>query len=172
HVLRIRKFTGVLLENVMYSCPEYELNDRAIQVIAEAAALHDIGKIAIADTILNKPGRLTDEEFEIMKTHTVRGCQILSSLGKMGDEEYLKYAYNICRYHHERWNGKGYPDGLIGDNTPVYAQAVGIADAYDALTTDRVYKKAIQPERALNMILNGECGMFSPKLLECLKNVR
>ncbi|MSC84448.1 diguanylate cyclase [Eubacterium sp. am_0171] len=172
HVLRIRKFTGVLLEDVMYSCPEYELNERAIQVIAEAAALHDIGKIAIADTILNKPGRLTDEEFEIMKKHTVKGCEILSSLGRMGDEEYLKYAYNICRYHHERWDGKGYPDGLIGDNTPVYAQAVVIADAYDALTTDRVYKKAIQPEQALNMILNGECGMFSPKLLECLKNVR
>ena len=90
----------------------------------------------------------------------------------MGDKEYLEYAYNICRYHHERWDGRGYPDGLIGDNTPVCAQAAGIADAYDALTTDRVYKKAIPPERALTMILNGECGAFSPKLLECLKNVR
>lgn len=172
HVLRIRMFTKLLLEDVMCYCPEYELNERAIGVIAEAAALHDIGKISIPDTILNKPGRLTPEEFEVMKAHTVRGCEILSGLDRMGDKEYLEYAYNICRYHHERWDGRGYPDGLIGDNTPVCAQAAGIADAYDALTTDRVYKKAIPPERALTMILNGECGAFSPKLLECLKNVR
>lgn len=172
HVLRIRMFTKILLEEVMHCCPEYELNERAISVIAEASALHDIGKIAIPDTILNKPGRLTKEEFEIMKTHTLQGCEILSGLGRMGDEEYLRYAYNICRYHHERWDGKGYPDGLVGDNTPVYAQAVGVADAYDALTTDRVYKKAIAPEKAMQMILNGECGTFSPKLLECMKNVK
>ncbi|MDO4271045.1 MAG: diguanylate cyclase [Eubacteriales bacterium] len=171
HVLRIRMFTRVLLENVMRCCPEYDLDERSIGVIAEAAALHDIGKIAIPDTILNKPGRLTQEEFEIMKTHTVKGCEILTGLDRMGDREYLQYAYNICRYHHERWDGRGYPDGLVGDNIPICAQAVGIADAYDALTTDRVYKKAIPPERALTMILNGECGAFSPKLLECLKNV-
>ncbi len=172
HVLRIRMFTKVLLENVMRCCPEYELSERSIGVIAEAAALHDIGKISIPDTILNKPGRLTAEEFEVMKTHTVKGCEILSGLDRMGDEDYLQYAYNICRYHHERWDGSGYPDGLSGDNTPICAQAVGIADAFDALTTDRVYKKAIPADRALTMILNGECGAFSPRLLECLKNVR
>ncbi len=114
HVLRIRMFTKLLLEDVMCYCPEYELNERAIGVIAEAAALHDIGKISIPDTILNKPGRLTPEEFEVMKAHTVRGCEILSGLDRMGDKEYLEYAYNICRYHHERWDGRGYPDGLIG----------------------------------------------------------
>lgn len=107
-----------------------------------------------------------------MKTHSLKGCEILAGIDRMGDKEYLRYAYNICRYHHERWDGSGYPDGLKGDNIPVYAQAVGVADAYDALTTDRVYKKAIAPERAITMILNGECGAFSPKLLECLKNVR
>lgn len=172
HVLRIRMFTKVLLEDVMRCCPEYDLTERTIGVIAEAAALHDIGKISIPDTILNKPGPLTDEEFETMKTHTVKGCEILSGLDRMGDPEYLRYAYNICRYHHERWDGRGYPEGLKGDNTPICAQAVGVADAYDALTTDRVYKKALPPERAMTMILNGECGLFSPKLLECLKNVR
>ena len=172
HVLRIRMFTKVLLEEVMRCCPEYDLDERVIGVIAEAATLHDIGKIAIPDTILNKPGRLTPEEFEVMKTHSVKGCEILSGLDRMADREYLLYAYNICRYHHERWDGRGYPDGLRGDNTPIYAQAVGVADAYDALTTDRVYKRAIPPERAVTMILNGECGAFSPKLLECLKTVR
>lgn len=172
HVLRIRMFTKLLLENVMRCCPEYELNERAVGVIAEAAALHDIGKISIPDTILNKPGRLSPEEFQVMKTHTLKGCEILTGLNRMGDREYLRYAYNICRYHHERWDGGGYPDGLKGDNIPVCAQAVGIADAYDALSTDRVYKKAIPPQRAVTMILNGECGRFSPKLLECLKNVR
>lgn len=172
HVRRLRMFTKVMLEDVNRCCPEYNLNPHSISVISEAVSLHDIGKIAIPDTILNKPGRLTAEEFEIMKTHTVKGCEILSSLNKMVDKEYLGYAYNICRYHHERWNGKGYPEGLRGDNIPICAQVVGIADAYDALTTDRVYKKAIAPEIAVTMILNGECGVFSSKLLECLKNVR
>ena len=171
HVLRIRMFTRILLEEVMRSCPEYDLNERAIGIIAEAAALHDVGKISIPDTILNKPGKLTAEEFEIMKSHSVKGCEILERLERMGDQEYLTYAYNICRYHHERWDGRGYPDGLIGDNIPVYAQAVGIADCYDALTTDRIYRKALPAQIAATMILNGECGQFSPQLLECFKNV-
>ena len=98
-----------------------------------------------------------------MKTHTTKGCEMLSGLERMNDKEYIGYAYNICRYHHERWNGKGYPDGLKGDNIPICAQVVAIADCYDALTTDRVYKKALPPEQAFNMILNGECGEFSPR---------
>ena len=172
HVLRIRMFTKVLLEDVMQSYPEYGLDERKVEIIASAAALHDIGKIAIPDAILNKPGRLTEEEFEIMKTHTEKGCEILAGLDRMHDKEYLSYAYQICRYHHERWDGNGYPDGLKGENIPICAQAVGIADAYDALTTDRVYKKAYTPQKAYNMILNGECGRFSPRLLECFKKVR
>ena len=172
HVKRIRMFTQILLEDVARSYPEFGLTEQNISIIVSASSMHDIGKIAIPDSILNKPGRLTPEEFEIMKTHAVKGWELLAGLDRMSDREYLQYAYNICRYHHERWDGKGYPDGLKGESIPVYAQVVGIADCYDALTTDRVYKKALSPEVAFNMILNGECGSFSPKLLECFKNVR
>lgn len=172
HALRIRLFIRELLEDVMRSYPEYDLDGRKIEVIARAATLHDIGKIAIPDVILNKSGPLTPEEMEIMKTHPVKGCEILKDLGRMHDKEYLQYAYNICRYHHERWDGRGYPEGLTMNNIPICAQAAGIADAYDALTTDRVYKKAYSPETASNMILNGQCGVFSPRLLECFKKIR
>lgn len=172
HVMRIRMFTKILLEDVARSYQEYDLDERKIGIIASAASMHDIGKIAIPDSILNKPGPLTPGEFEIMKTHAVKGCEILAGLDRMSDTEYLQYAYNICRYHHERWDGRGYPDGLRGENIPVCAQVVGLADCYDALTSDRVYKKAFPQEQAFNMILNGECGAFSPKLLECFKNVR
>ncbi len=171
HILRIRRFTKILLEDIARSFPEYRLTKRTIGIIASAAALHDIGKISIPDSILNKPGKLTKEEFEIMKGHSLTGCRMLESLAGMGNEEYLCYAHNICRYHHERWDGKGYPEGLKGDNIPICAQVVGLADAYDALTTQRVYKDAYPCDRAMNMILNGECGAFSPKLLECFKNV-
>ena len=172
HIQRIGMFTKVLLEDVADCCPEYMLDDRNIASIVSASALHDIGKIAIPDAILNKPGRLTPKEYETMKTHSVKGCEMLAGLDRMGDHEYLQYAYNICRYHHERWDGRGYPDGLKGDNIPICAQVVGLADCYDALTNDRVYKKALPPEQAINMILNGECGTFSPRLLENLKNVQ
>ncbi len=172
HIRRIRMFTRILLENVAQNYQEYNLDERTIGVITNASSLHDIGKIAIPDSILNKPGPLTKEEFEIMKTHSLKGCEMLSNLGRMNDKEYLYFAYNICRCHHERWDGKGYPDGLKGDNIPICAQVVAIADCYDALTTDRVYKKAIPSEQAFNMILNGECGAFSPRLLECFKAVR
>lgn len=172
HIRRIRLFTQILLEDVSKNYQEYDLDDKKIQIIADASSMHDIGKIAIPDSILNKPGRLTPEEFEIMKTHTTRGCEILAGLDQIQDQAYLQYAYNICRYHHERWDGRGYPDGLKENNIPICAQVVAIADCYDALTTDRVYKKAIPPSQAFNMILNGECGVFSPRLLECFKNVR
>ena len=172
HIQRIRMFTRILLEEIAGNFPELGLDRRQIDIISSASSMHDIGKIAIPDTILNKPGRLTEEEFEIMKSHTTKGCEMLVNLDRMGDREYLKYAYNICRYHHERWDGRGYPDGLRGDNIPVCAQVVGIGDCYDALTSDRVYKNAIPPAQAVNMILNGECGTFSPWLLECFKNVK
>lgn len=171
HVLRIRMFTKVLLEDVMNNYPEYGLNDYEVVMISSAASLHDIGKIAISDAILKKPGKLTAEEFEIMKTHAEKGSEILSVLDPIHDKKYLQYAYNICLYHHERWDGKGYPKGLVGDNIPICAQAVSIADVYDALTTERVYKPPYTPETAFSMILNGECGQFSPKLLESFKNV-
>lgn len=172
HVQRMGLFTKILLEDIAANYPEYMLNDHKINLISNAAYMHDIGKIAIPDAILNKPGRLTDEEFAIMKTHTVKGCEILSRIEGMSDHEYMQYAFNICRFHHERFDGRGYPDGLKGEAIPICAQAVGIADCYDALTNDRVYKKAIPAEQATNMISNGECGIFSPKMLDSLKNVK
>lgn len=172
HIQRIRLFTRTLLQEVSGPCTDIDLNAKTIDIIASASSMHDIGKIAIPDSILNKPGRLTAEEFEVMKTHTTKGCDMLKTLKRVGDEEYLQYAYNICRYHHERWDGKGYPDQLKDREIPVCAQVVGIADCYDALTMDRVYRKALPEEQAFYMILNGECGTFSPQLLECFRNVR
>ncbi len=171
HILRIRNFTQILIEEVMRHCPEYELTNRIVSIISSASSLHDVGKIGIPDAILTKPGKLTREEWETMKTHSALGCKILNNLSSTVDQEYLRYAYNICRYHHERWDGGGYPDGLKGDDIPVCAQVVGLTDCYDALTSDRVYKRAYPHAQAVNMILSGECGSFSPKLLECFKNV-
>ena len=171
HILRIRHFTKILLEEVVRSCPEYALTDHQISIICGASALHDIGKIAIPDAILTKPGPLTEEEREIMKTHAVTGCHILDTLTEVADQEYLAFAHRICHYHHERWDGSGYPDGLAGDEIPICAQVVGLADAFDALTTKRVYKDAVPFAEAVNMILRGECGAFSQKLLECFKHV-
>ncbi|MBP3700425.1 MAG: HD domain-containing protein, partial [Lachnospiraceae bacterium] len=171
HILRIRRFTQILLEEISRSCPEYKLTDATIRIISSASALHDVGKISIPDSILNKPGNLTEEEWEVMKSHSITGCRILESLSDVGNQEYLRYAHNIAHYHHERWDGSGYPEGLAGDTIPICAQVVGLADAYDALTSKRVYKDAYSFERALNMILNGDCGAFSPKVLECFKQV-
>lgn len=171
HIFRIRRFTEILLQSVARSCPEYELTPNAIASIASAAALHDIGKISIPDSILNKPGKLTQPEIRIMQTHTTKGGEMIQCLAGATSEEYLRYAYNICRYHHERWDGSGYPDGLAGENIPLCAQVVGLADAFDALTTQRIYKPAIPGNTAANMILNGDCGEFSPKLLDCFKHV-
>lgn len=171
HILRIRHFTKILLEEVRRSCPEYQLTDETISIIASASALHDVGKITIPDAILMKPGKLTVEEWEIMKKHSAMGCQILNSLAEIVNEEYLRYAHNICHYHHERWDGSGYPEGLEGNDIPICAQVVGLADAFDALTSKRVYKDAYSLETAVSMILNGECGAFSPALLECFKHV-
>ncbi|MBQ7085148.1 MAG: HD domain-containing protein, partial [Anaerotignum sp.] len=171
HILRIRRFTQILLQEVALNCPEYGLTDATISIISSASALHDIGKISIPDSILNKPGKLTAEEWAVMKGHALTGCRILETLGDLGNPEYLRYAHNICHYHHERWDGNGYPEGLAGDTIPICAQVVGLADCYDALTSKRVYKEAFSFDTATNMIVNGECGIFSPKLLECFKAV-
>ena len=171
HILRIRQFTRLLLEEVARCCPEYQLNEHLISIISSAAALHDIGKIAIPDSILMKPAPLTEQERQIMKTHAATGCSILGSLGTVGDPEYMRYAHNICHYHHERWDGGGYPEGLAGDQIPICAQVVGLADVYDALTSKRVYKDAFRFSEAVNMILRGDCGIFSPRLLECFKHI-
>ena len=171
HILRVRRFTKILLEDIARCCPEYKLTEQTINIISSASALHDVGKIAIPDAILNKPGKLTAEEWSIMKSHTLSGCHIIETLSDIGNQEYLRYAHNSCHYHHERWNGGGYPEGISGDEIPICAQVVGLADVYDALTTKRVYKDAVPYDQAVNMILNNEGGSFSPKLLECFKHV-
>lgn len=172
HARRTRFFTRALLEQLAQIAPEYELTPRKIELISGASPFHDIGKIVIPDTILNKRGPLSANEYAVMKSHTLMGCRILSRLSHPLEDEYFYYADLICRYHHERWDGLGYPEGLEGDQIPICAQVVGLVDAYDALTNDRIYKKAIPHEQAVNMLLNGECGQFSPKLLECLKRAR
>ena len=172
HVQHINVLTGMLLERLVQKTDKYSLAWSEQYVISLASALHDIGKIGIDDKILNKPGKLTKEEFEIMKTHTLIGASILENLGLYQEEPLIKTAYQICRWHHERYDGNGYPDGLKGEEIPIAAQVVAVADVYDALVSERVYKKAIPHEKAIQMILNGECGVFNPILLECLVDIK
>ena len=172
HVLNINIFTGMLLESLVQKTDKYNITWSERLLITTASALHDIGKIGIDDKILNKPGRLTDEEFKIMQNHTIIGASILENMGSYQDEELMKVAYQICRWHHERYDGKGYPDGLKGDEIPISAQVVSLADVYDALVSERVYKKAYSHEKAIEMIVNGECGSFNPILLECLLDIQ
>lgn len=169
HIKRTRALVGIILKCVQ---DEYPLSDEDIETIANVSVMHDIGKIAIPDNVLLKPGRLTKEEFEIMKKHTIYGCDILSSLDYTQDIEYFTYGYDICRYHHERWDGSGYPDRLMGEAIPIWAQAAALADVYDALSNKRVYKPAYTHEETMNMILNGECGEFNPKIMAGFMRIR
>ena len=171
HVKRIGRLTKILMTQVSEMYPEHHLPETEIDKIVTSSILHDVGKISIPDRILNKPGRLTEEEFEIMKQHTVKGCEILQNIPDIMDEGVYKYSYDICRHHHERWDGRGYPDGLSGDDISIWAQVVSVADVYDALTAERVYKKAFSHEKAVQMIHDGECGTFSPKLLKAFDEV-
>lgn len=172
HIQRVKTFTRLLAKQVMQDCPEYELTAHKIQCITEASPLHDVGKIAISDTILLKPGKLTPEEFEIMKTHTTKGWDIIMRLLDEDEPEYVMYCSSIAKYHHEKYDGKGYPEGLFEDDIPICAQIVSVADVYDALVSRRCYKNAFGYETAFGMIVNGECGMFNPKLIKCLHKVR
>ena len=169
HIKRIRLLTAIFLKGLHEF---YPFSDAEIEIISGSSAMHDIGKIAIPDAILMKPGPLTKEEFEIMKTHTIRGCEILESLNYTQDSEYFGFCYDICRHHHERWDGRGYPDGLKGDEISIWAQASSVADVYDALTSKRVYKNAYTHDEAYHMIIDGKCGVFNPKLLDCLSEVK
>ncbi len=168
HVVHIRTITELLLRRLRKKTDRYPLTEADISLISTASALHDIGKINIPEQILNKPGRLTKEEFDIIKTHSAVGEHMLRQIPFNQNEPLVKVAREICRWHHERWDGRGYPDGLKGDEIPISAQAVSLADVYDALTSERCYKAAFDHETALNMIVNGECGAFNPLLLECL----
>ncbi len=171
HVLHVHAITEMLLKCLMRKTDKYPLTGKEIRLISNASALHDIGKISIPSEILNKPGRFTPEEFTVMKNHTVEGAKMLEDIPYRADEPLVQIAYQICRWHHERYDGKGYPDGLKGDDIPISAQVVSIADVYDALTSKRCYKDAYTPEQAVKMILNGECGLFNPILLECLTDI-
>ncbi|MEW3562804.1 HD domain-containing phosphohydrolase, partial [Enterococcus avium] len=172
HILHVNTITKYLLKQLVRRTEQYPLSKADISLISTASALHDIGKIAISDTILNKPGRLTEEEFEVMKTHSMVGANMLLELPVEQQEAPLvKVASEICRWHHERYDGNGYPDGLKGDEIPIAAQVVALADVYDALTSERCYKKAYSHKEALNMILEGQCGAFNPTLLLCLQEI-
>ena len=168
HVVHIRTITELLLRRLRKKTDRYPLTEADISLISTASALHDIGKINIPEQILNKPGRLTKEEFDIIKTHSAVGEHMLRQIPFNQNEPLVKIAREICRWHHERWDGRGYPDGLKGDEIPISAQVVSLADVYDALTSERCYKAAFDHKTALNMIVNGECGAFNPLLLECL----
>lgn len=169
HIRRIKYFTRILLKYLVKYFPKYELTKEQMDQIARASALHDIGKIGIPDSILLKPARLTFEEFEVMKTHTTIGCNILESFKQNQTDEFYRYCYEICRWHHERWDGNGYPDHLVGEQIPISAQIVAIADVYDALVSERVYKQVYANSEAYKMIIDGECGQFSPDVLECFE---
>lgn len=167
HIKRIRLFTKALTDSVMELFPEYGISKEQAEYIYYASSVHDIGKIAIPDAIMLKPGRLTPEEFEIMKTHTVRGYKLLNMLDDISTQnEYFKYCQEICHYHHERWDGRGYPEGLKGDETPISAQIVAVCDCYDALTSHRPYKTALSHQDAVDLIMSGGCGEFSPQMLK------
>lgn len=172
HIKRVKGFTEILADQLMKDYPEYDLDEHKIDMIVTASSLHDVGKICIPDKILLKPGRFTDEEFEYMKSHTTRGCDLLNQIEGIWNDEYRQTSYDICRHHHERYDGRGYPDKLKGEDIPISAQIVSVADVYDALVCERVYKDAYAKDKAFQMIINGECGTFSPKLMECFKKVK
>lgn len=170
HVIHIKTATSLLLSALSEKYPELNLDRDRINLISMASALHDIGKIVIPEHILNKPGRFTPEEFEIMKKHSAAGADILKEFNSNGNP-LIEVAYEICRWHHERFDGRGYPDGLKGSEIPISAQVVAIADVYDALTSERCYKAAIPHEEALQMIADGKCGTFDPLMIDCLMSV-
>lgn len=172
HVRHIRIITELLLHRLLEISSQYPITAEQQDNIPLASALHDIGKIGIDEKILNKPGKLTPEEFEVVKTHSMLGAEMLHQLDNFNEQPLLQTAYEITRWHHERWDGRGYPDGLKGDAIPISAQLVALADVYDALTSERCYKKAFSHETAVQMILNGECGAFNPLLLQCLTDVQ
>lgn len=172
HIQRVKVITELLLRQLVQLTDEYSLSEADITLISMASAIHDIGKISISEEILNKPGRLTLEEFEKMKTHAEIGSQMLSDLPvEQFNSPLVKVAFEICRWHHERYDGRGYPDGLKGEEIPIAAQVVAVADVYDALTSERCYKKAFSHEEALTMIAEGKCGAFNPVLLQCLNDI-
>ena len=172
HVKRVKAYTRILAEQIYADDPDCGLNPQLINDIVSASALHDVGKIMISDNVLLKPGKLTDEEFEYMKKHSVFGADILESAKELWDEAYRMLCCDICRHHHEKYDGRGYPDGLKGEEIPLAAQIVSVADCFDALTSERVYKKRFSADEAFRMISGGECGAFSERLMKAFEESR
>ncbi len=168
----MREISRIIGKKVQQNYPEYKLTDENVEIIAELSSLRDIGKLLISDHVLYKPAKLTKEEAEYMKSHTAKGCEILKMMKDLQTPEYHRISMEICLYHHERYDGKGYPEGLKGDEIPISAQIVSVVDAYHALISERVYKRAYSREEAYYMILGGECGIFSPKIMECFRMSR
>lgn len=167
-----REISRIIGKKVQQNYPEYKLTDADVEIIAELSSLRDIGKLLISDHVLYKPAKLTKEEAEYMKSHTAKGCEIMKMMKDLQTPEYHKVSMEICLYHHERYDGKGYPEGLKGDEIPISAQIVSVVDAYHALISERVYKRSYSREEAYYMILGGECGIFSPKIMECFRMSR
>ena len=172
HIKRIREFSLCLGTSVMELYPEYELTKEKVEMIGRASALHDIGKIVVPDNIILKSSKLNEDEFEVIKSHTTRGAEIIDKLIHIDNEEFCSYAYDIARHHHEKYDGKGYPDGLKGEEISIAAQIVSLVDVYDALTSRRVYKAAYKTDKAFQMVINGQSGEFSSKLLKAFTEVR
>lgn len=172
HIKRVKDFTKILGTYMMQAYPEYGLTQEKVKIISHVSALHDVGKVMIKDAVLLKPGKLTQEEFEYVKSHTIRGCEIIDSVAEDWDEEYAQYSREITRSHHEKYDGAGYPDGLKAEEIPISAQLVSIADCFESLISESVYKGAMPFEEAFAMILQGECGVFSYKLLECFRQAK
>lgn len=168
HSRRVKCFTKIIMNNLVRFYPEYNLSDEDVRLIVEASALHDIGKIAVPDNVLLKKENLTKEEEEEKRKHTIYGCKLLENL-KQNDDGFYQYCYDVCRYHHEKYDGKGYPDGLRGDEIPIWAQVVSVVDCFDSLVSGRVYQVPYAVDEAVRVILSGECGVFSPKILDCLE---
>lgn len=172
HIQRIKSYVGELAKQVALDYPEYNISDEDVDVFVRASLLHDVGKIAVPDGILLKNGRLTDDEYRIIKNHTIDGAKIIKGMEGAWEEKFYQAAYDICRHHHERYNGKGYPDGLAGDDIPISAQIAGVCDCFDALVTKRPYKDPFSVDKAYEMIINGECGVFSEKVLSSFEKVK
>lgn len=169
HVLRVKEFTRIIANCYMKTYKDSALTPERIDTIVSSSALHDIGKIAIPDSVLLKPGRLTEDEYELMKSHTIRGAEMLESVDGVWSDDFKRCCANICKYHHERYDGGGYPYGIEGDDIPLEAQLVSIVDVYDALISERIYKRAYPKDKSYHMIINGDCGVFSPRISECFR---
>ncbi len=172
HIKRVKGMTEIMINGYVELYPEEGLTEQYRTQVVRAAALHDIGKIVIPDSILLKPGPLTASEREVMCGHTTRGCEMLRLLADVQDDEQYRITYEICRHHHERYDGAGYPDGLKGDDIPFSAQIVSIVDVYDALVSKRIYKQSYSYQKSYDMIVKGECGVFNPKIMRCFQHVR